>query len=110
MHIPTCHTCNSPCELTVYRFVPSNNPALFLARAEILLQAISEAAFPFVLTKVGPFLFCIFLSLPSCIGRMISSLLRCVRFSREVFSVLKIASVTGYARAEFLRGAAFTVV
>lgn len=90
--------------------MPSNNPALFLVLAEILLQGISEAAFPFVLTKVDPFVFFIFLSLLSSIGRMISSLLRCVRFSREVLSVLKIASVTGYARAEFLRGAAFAVV
>lgn len=110
MHIPTCHTCNAPCELTVYRFVPLNNPALFLAGVEILLQAISEAAFPFVLTKVGPFVFVIFLSLPSCIGRMISSLLDRVPFSRVVFSVLEIASVTGYACAEFLRGVAFAVV
>lgn len=110
MHIPTCHTCNSLCELTVYRLVPLNISALFLALAEILLQAISEAAFPFALTKVGPFVFVIFLPLPSCIGRMISSLLDRVRPSREVLPVLKIASVTGYARAEFLRGVALAVV
>lgn len=90
--------------------MPSNISALFLARAEILLQAISEAAFHFALTKVGAFVFFIFLSLLSCIGRMISSLLNRVRPSREVLSVLKIASVTGYARAEFLRGVAFVVV
>lgn len=41
----------------VYRFVPLNISALFLALAEILLRAISEAAFPFVLTKVGAFVF-----------------------------------------------------
>lgn len=90
--------------------MPLNNPALFLVGAEILLQAISEAAFPFALTKVGPFVFFIFLSLPPCIGRMVSSLLDRVRPSREVFSVPKIASVTGCARAEFLRGVAFAVV
>lgn len=41
---------------------------------------------------------------------MISSHLNCVRPSRVVFSILNIASVTGYARAEFLRGAALAVV
>lgn len=63
----TYHTCNAPCEVTVYRFAPSNNPALFLARAEILLQAISEAAFPFALTKVDPFVF--FLSFSTILHR-----------------------------------------
>lgn len=50
-------TWNSPCELTVYRFVPSNNPAIFFALAKILFLAVTSAAFPFVLTKVGPFVF-----------------------------------------------------
>lgn len=85
-----------------------NISAIFLARAEILLQAISEAAFPFVLIKVGA---CVFVfSLLSSIGRTISSPLNCVLLSHEVFSVLKIASVNVYARAEFLRGAALAVV
>lgn len=108
MHIPTYHLCNSPCELTVYRFVPLNISALLLVLAETLLQARSEAVFPFALTKVGAFVF--IFSLLSSIGRMISSLLDRVRFSRVVSSVLKIASVTGYARAEFFRGVAVAVV
>lgn len=85
-----------------------NISAIFFARAEILFLAVSGAALPFVLTKVGPFVFVF--SLLSSIGRMISSPLNCVRPSREVLSVLKVASVTGYARAEFLRGAALAVV
>lgn len=58
MHIPTCHTWNLPCELAVcHRFVPLNISAIFLAPAEILFLAVTGAALPFVLTKVGPCVF-----------------------------------------------------
>lgn len=67
MHIPTYHTCNSPCELTVYRLVPLNNPALFLALAEILFLAVTNAVSLFALTKVGAFVF--IFSLLSSIGQ-----------------------------------------